>query len=479
MSGMSELPTDISEPLTLAGRRMHFVGIGGCGMSGLARICRANDAMVTGSDHQPSPVTDALIDQGIAVTLQQTADTLPRETDLVVISAAIKPDHPEYVEAVRRAVPVLKYAQVLGRLMIGRTGIAIAGTHGKSTTTAMLAHILIQCQQDPTFIVGATCRQIGGGSRIGRTDMLLAEACEYDRSFHNFHPTISAILNVEEDHLDIYGSLDQIVAAFNQFARRTRSDGMLLIAHEGAYRTAVAAGLACSIQTIGFAPEADWSIDIDTDATTPHVQLAHHGEPTCSFNLTMPGEHMAFNASVAVALACQLGAAPGRAAEAISRFEGLDRRMQYLGEINGVKVVDDYGHHPTEIATTLRALRRHYLSASGAGERAPGRLICVFQPHQHSRTRFLLDQFATSFTDADLVIVPPIYFVRDSEEDRRAVNATDLVERLGERDVQALHIEQFNDIATWLTENTRPGDLVVIMGAGPVWQVAHRFVGLM
>jgi len=494
---------DTNSPPDLRGRRVHFVGIGGCGMSGLARIARAKGARCTGSDMARTAVTDALVADGIDVALRQTADSVPDDAELLIVSAAIKPDHPEVVEATRRGLPTLKYAQLLGRLMIGTTGVAVAGTHGKSTTTAMLAHVLIHAGLDPTFVVGATCEQIGGGYRVGRPDMLIAEACEYDRSFHNFHPTVSAVLNVEEDHLDIYGSLDGVVESFNHFAKLTDPAGLLLIGHGRANRTSVAAGAACDVQTIGYSPDADWAIDAADD----HVTVHHDQQPVFIFNPQLPGEHMAYNAAVAGVLAMRLGATAEQVGQGLTRFRGLDRRMQTLGQRRGVTVIDDYGHHPTEISTTLRALRRHHFStkysprshgehgedkreihtttpcppclrgeSSSGADSGEGRLICVFQPHQHSRTRFLLDQFATSFEDADVVIVPHIYFVRDSEEDQRAVSAADLVAKLRHRDVDAHHIDAFDDIVDWLHAHARPGDLLVVMGAGPVWQVARGFL---
>ncbi len=460
-----------SSPIDPINKRVHFVGIGGCGMSGLARIVGARGAQCTGSDMTASPVTDALIADGIPVVLHQAADTVPDPCDLLVYSAAVKGDHPELAEARRRGIETVKYAAMIGRLMLGRTGVAIAGTHGKSTTTAMLAHVLIQAGLDPSFIVGATCEQIGGGSRVGRDDLLIAEACEYDRSFHNFHPTHAVVLNLEADHLDIYGSLDAVVEAFNRFAQLTAPGGSLLVGHDSTHRTAVAAGVACEVQTIGYAPDADWSLDAERQPGEADViTISRAGETVCRFASPMPGEHMAYNTAVAAVTAHRLGAAWDAVGDALQTFRGLDRRMQRLGNVRGVEVIDDYGHHPTEIHTTLRALRRHYLHEGKAG-----RLICVFQPHQHSRTRFLLDQFAASFTEADRVIVPHIYFVRDSEEDCRAVNAADLVARLRARDVEAEHIDDFDDIVEHLRTIAQPGDLLVVMGAGPVWQVAHRF----
>ncbi len=490
----------------LAGRRVHFIGIGGCGMSGLARLAKHHGAHCSGSDFNPSNTVETLRQNGIEVSLEQSTKSLPDDCDLVVVSAAIRDDHPELAEAVRRGVEVKKYAQLLGELMIGRTGVAIAGTHGKSTTTSMLSHILIETGLDPSFIVGANCRQIGGGVRVGESDILVAEACEYDRSFHNFHPTHAVILNVEADHLDLYSSLDEIVEAFKVFAERlpdkgttqaprgnaglntdqstvdppaenNTGGGSLLINHEMPHRLAITAELNCQVETIGFAYQADWRVGIKGD----QARLHHGDQAVMDFTPPMPGEHMTYNAAVASITAHRLGAAWPDIAKAIEGFQGLDRRMQLMGyrHADGSKadgtdpadvitVVDDYGHHPTEVDTTLRALRQHY---------HPKRLICVFQPHQHSRTRFFMDEFAASFSSADTVIVPHIYFVRDSEKERHAVTAGDLVDRLRGKDVQAMHLYPFAAIIEQLEMTTRPGDLVVTMGAGNVWEVARDFLG--
>jgi len=488
---MNAVPFDLARP-DLAGRRLHFVGIGGCGMSGLARMAARLGAVCSGSDRGPSPAVLAVRDAGIPVALEQTAASLPADAQVVVISAAIQPDHPEAAEALRRGLPVIKYAQLLGALMIGRTGVAIAGTHGKSTTTSLLCHILLTAGLDPSFIVGAHCAQIGGGWRAAASasdashagdnsgGALVAEACEYDRSFHNFHPTHGVILNVEADHLDLYENLDQIIEAFHIFAQRIADHGSLLLNHEMACRLDITAGLDCDVQTLGFAPQADWSVDVQAPplgvaASAAMVSLIHQGKAVASWRSPMPGEHMAYNAAAAAVTAHRLGAAWGDITRAIESFQGLDRRMQVVGTFDPasdatqpVTVIDDYGHHPTEIDTTLRALRQHY---------QPQRLVCVFQPHQHSRTRFLMEQFAASFGQADRVIVPEIYFVRDSEAERQAVTAADLVARLRAQEVDATHIEPLDAIVGHLRQHTRPGDLVVTMGAGDVWRVAHGLAG--
>lgn len=481
----------------------YLIGIGGCGMSGLARMLAADGARVRGSDMTASDLTEALAGDGIPVALDQTAAALPEDIDGVVASAAIKPDHPQLLEAQSRGLPVFFYAEALGRCMKGRTAVSIAGTHGKSTTTAMLGCALTDAGLDPGVIVGATCAQLatgclparitpaprhaGPGFRLGapaiplgplagRPGLLLAEACEFNRSFHHHRPTLASIANVEADHLDIYGSLDAVIEAFAGFAALLPDEhagGRLLIGHDGAHRREITAGLKCAVETIGFAPSADWVVR--TEVARRSVTLSGPGGLEVSWTNAMPGEHNAFNSAVAAALAITLSAEPGIVARSLSAFRGLDRRMQFLGErelpgVGGgsVRVFDDYGHHPSEIEATLRALRQ--------AERPRGRLVCVFQPHQHSRTRFLLEEFATSFEHADIVIVPHIYFVRDSEAEKHKVSAADLVDRLRQRGVRAMHLYPFGAIVEQLENVCRGGDLLVVMGAGPVWQVARDYL---
>ncbi|MCI0629745.1 MAG: UDP-N-acetylmuramate--L-alanine ligase [Phycisphaerales bacterium] len=473
--------------VTFAGKSIYFVGIGGCGMSGLALMLRQLGARCSGSDAVSSELIDSLRCAGIVVGVEQTDINLPETCDWVIASAAIKQGHPEVVAALERGIPVWSYAQALGQVQAGKTGVSIAGTHGKSTTTAMLAHALIECGLDPSVIVGATCPQIGGGSRLGaeripgagamagRPGIFLAEACEFNRSFHHHRPRIGLINNIEEDHLDIYGSLEEIIAAFGGFAQlipAAQEGGRLLIAHEGAHRMVVASGLKCEVETFGFHPEADYQVVFEP--ATQRVELLQRGRRLAEWTIRMPGAHNALNSSAAAILASYLGAHWAPIARALGSFAGVDRRMQRLGtrrtELGGggeVVVYDDYGHHPTEIDSTLRALR---------DVERPKRLICVFQPHQHSRTRFLLEQFAQSFSSADVVIVPHIYFVRDSEIEKSRVSAADLVDRLRKRGVTAMHVYPFEAIVEQLETICRPGDLLVIMGAGPVWQVAREFL---
>lgn len=485
---------------TLAGRSVHLLGVGGSGMSGLARMLKARGASVTGTDREPSAMTEHLARLGIPVTFEHDGSgAIPAACDAVVVSAAISPDHPLYIEAVGRGLEVVLYAEALGACMAARTGVAVAGTHGKSTTTAMLGCVLTDAGLDPTVIVGATSRQLEGGCLaesfgeasgfrlggervpagplMGKPGLLVAESCEYNRSFHNYRPRVACISSVEADHLDCYATFDAVIESFRQFAANipsAKAGGRLLIGHDNTQRAKVTAGLRCKVETIGFSPEADWVVAFEP--VTRRVTLSYGRKAMGEWTNKVPGAHNAVNAATAFVLAVWAGADPARVAESLAQFAGIDRRMQFMGERTAhggtVRVYDDYGHHPTEVETTLRALREFE-----APESRGGRLICVFQPHQHSRTRHLLEEFAQSFSQADVVIVPPIYFVRDSEEERTRVSSQDLVERLRDRGGHAVHLDTFGAIVEHLENLCKPGDVVVTMGAGPVWQVAKGYVG--
>ena len=478
----TNLPCPPPPPLPPEGSNIWMVGIGVCGMCGLARMLAGRGLRVSGSDGTPSATTQSLSEQGIEVATGGGA--LPPSIDLVIASAAVPQDHPEVQQARNLGTPVSTYAQALGMVQSDRLGVSIAGTHGKSTTAAMLAWILLDAGMDPGYIIGANCEQIGGGSRTGAATIpsgphageggiLITEACEFNRSFHHHRPSIGLINNLEEDHLDIYGSLDAIIDAFGEFAKLlppAEDGGSLLIAHDGARRQGITPPLSCRVSTFGFHPEADYQVA--WDAAVRRAGILRDGMWVTQWTNAMPGAHNALNSAAAVILSHQLGVEWEEAADAASRFRGLDRRMERLGtraagEGMGT-VYSDYGHHPTEIEKTLHALR--------AAE-DPERLVCVFQPHQHSRTRFLLDQFAESFSAADEVIVPEIYFVRDSEAEKKKVNATDLVDRLQMRGVSARHMADFSDIVATLRADLRAGDLLVVMGAGPVWTIGRDFMG--
>jgi len=448
--------------------RIHMVGIGGSGMAGLAAVLLRSGARVSGTDSLESVALSRLADAGAQVTTQQAADSAPPKTELLVASAAIPSQHPELLEARRRGIPVIKYAQLLGALMALRHGIAISGTHGKSTTTAWLAFTLRETGLDPSFVVGAEARQLGGGSGVGDGPHFVAEACEYDRSFLNLRPKAAAILNIEEDHLDCYENLAAILESFARFANLIPFGGLLVTNGKDANCRTIPTGLAARVETFGFDAEDTWqAADLKLRDGCYDFTLLNRGQSLGQVHLAMPGEHNVRNALAVAALACDVGVSRSAICDVLHEFRGVQRRLEVRGEINGVTVVDDYAHHPTEIRATLRAARQRF---------SPRRLWCVFQPHQHSRTRFLLADFARSFELADHTLVPRIYFVRDSERERQTIHATDLVEQMCAVGRQAIYIPDFEEIVATLVEGLQPGDLVITMGAGDIWKVADELV---
>lgn len=449
------------------GKRVHFVGIGGCGMSGLARILHDSGAVVTGSDPNPNHQTFDLIRQGMRVSRDQSGELLDREVDLVVRTAAVPDTNTEFIAARALGLQSIKYAAMLGEVMAERFGIAVAGTHGKSTTTAMIAYAMQGCGLDPSFVIGGTVPQLGHtGSHSGQGDAFVAEACEFDRSFHNLHPKVAVILNLEEDHLDCYKNIDEIIESFHTFAARVPRDGLIISlgSDQNAMRSLL--GIEAPVQLVGSTPDSAWTIRdmVVSQNGCYRAEILFKGQSLGILRLSIPGRHNITNAIMAIAACRAAGADPVAAMRVLEQFSGVDRRMTVMGQYNGATVIDDYGHHPTEIRATLSALRDRY---------RPRRLICVFQPHQHSRTRFLLEDFASSFEQADLTLVPDIYFVRDSESERHLVNSDDLVQRIIAHGQQALHLSGFDAIIQRLKAEARDGDVIVTMGAGNVWEIAR------
>ncbi len=454
--------------IDLAGRSVHMIGIGGSGMRALAKVLTDCDAKVSGSDLSPSGAIDRLTQDGIDVHIGHSEDNLPIGCDLVVHSAAIKDNSPELIAARQRGCRILKYSQMLGELMSRRTGIAIAGTHGKSTTTGMVAYSLWAAGADPSFIVGATVGQLGGPSGTGAGATFVAEACEFDRSFLNLHPSYAAILNIEEDHLDCYQDLADIVEAFRCFSAQVSPDGVLIANGEDRSVLAAISAAGCEVETFGLADNCTWrGANVSDERGMNRLDVLYNGQKFCRLTLSLPGLHNAYNALAGVALLHHCGLEPSQISFGLDSFEGIWRRMTLKADVDGIKVVDDYAHHPTEIQATLRAIDQYY---------RPNRLFCVFQPHQHSRTRLLLKDFAQSFALADEVIVPDIYFVRDSELEKDYISAKDLVSQIRLHGGSATYCDSFAQIATRLQSKLTEGDLVVTMGAGNIWEVADETV---
>ena len=448
------------------------MGVGGVGMSGLAHILLDAGADVSGSDPAPSDITRRLEDRGAVVSDEQDGSLLSADVDLVVRTAAVREENDEIRAARELGVPTIFYAELLGQIMAERVGVAVAGTHGKSTTTAMLAYALTRCGLDPSFVVGGVVPQLGGGSHSGGGEVFVAEACEFNRSFLNLAPRVAVVTNIEADHLDTYpGGLDEIIETFSQFCRKLPPDGRLVANGDDPHSARLVEEHRGRVWRVGTSLGCEWTLaPAGLAEGCPVAHLQHEGKQAATIRLSIPGQHNLYNAAQAVVAAVAVGADVKQAAEAVSDFRGVDRRQTPLGEIAplGVPVVDDYAHHPTEIRLTLAALRERY---------QPKRLICVFQPHQASRTRHLLDDFATSFAAADLVFLPDIYSVRDTADDRRFVSSGTLAERIRAAGGHAEHLASFEKIAERLRGELRAGDLVVTMGAGNVWQLGRRLVG--
>ena len=451
-----------------AGRRIHLIGIGGSGMRALANMLLERQAIVSGSDNASGGAIDRLRHSGADVHVGQCAENIPEQCDLVVRSAAIHDQNPELLAAQARGVEVIKYSQMLGRLMAERIGIAIAGTHGKSTTSAIVAYVLHEAGVDPSFVIGATVAQLGGPSGVGAGRHFVAEACEFDRSFLNLCPQYAAILNIEEDHLDCYADLDAIVEAFKAFAALVPASGAMIA--NGDDRKAIEAVRAaqCEVETFGLSEGCTWrGVDVSERHGRYSVTVLLSGTEFCRLDIPLPGMHSVYNCLGATALLHHAGLPGEQIAELLPGFNGAHRRMTLKGESNGITVVDDYAHHPTEIAATLRALRDFY---------RPRRLLCVFQPHQHSRTRFLLKDFAKSFAVADEVVVPDIYFVRDSDLEKDYISSEDLVAQIRLHGGTATYVKTLDMIVEHLRQRLGAGDLVVTMGAGNIWEVADEIV---
>ncbi|MGH7178517.1 MAG: UDP-N-acetylmuramate--L-alanine ligase [Tepidisphaeraceae bacterium] len=456
-------------PSRFTGQRVHFIGIGGSGMNGLASMLLDCGAIVTGSEPNPNSQTFNLSRRGAQISRDQVGVLLNKEISLVVRTAAVPDDNRELQAARAYGIRTIKYAQMLGEIMSERYGVAVAGTHGKSTTTAMIAFALSQCSADPSFVVGGVVPQLGGGSHSGAGPVFVAEACEFDRSFHNLRPRVAVITNVEEDHLDCYKNLDEIIESFRKFASQIPENGLIIANGADPRVTSALTGVTAPIELVGLARGLTWSTTVSgVEDGGYHGEVRHNGTPVCELNLSLAGEHNLLNATMALAACHACGADVRRVSAALGAFAGVERRMSEIGKYNGATVVDDYGHHPTEIRATLKALREKY---------RPARLFCVFQPHQHSRTRFLMADFARSFVGVDETIVPDIYFVRDSESERQRVSAQDLVNRINQSGQHARHLPDFAMIVSHLRGRLGPGDLLVTMGAGNVWEIGRELVG--
>jgi UDP-N-acetylmuramate--alanine ligase len=451
-------------------RRVHFVGIGGIGMSGIAELLANLNYEVSGSDARRSDVTDRLAGLGVRIGIGHEAANVG-EADVVVVSSAIAPANPEIAEARRRHVPVIPRAEMLAELMRLRFGIAIAGAHGKTTTTSMVAVMLERAGLDPTAVIGGRLSAFGSNARLGQGEYMVAEADESDRSFLKLSPSIAVITNIDHEHLETYGTFDRLVDAFVDFAGRVPFYGAVVACLDNAPVREMLPRIGRRTITYGFSDAADvagHSARSDGRSSECGVRYAIRGVPggagEGTIALKVPGVHNLQNALAAVAVGLELGVPFGRITQALAEFRGAERRYEVRGSSGGVTVVDDYGHHPTEIAAVLRAAR------SGN----PGRIIAVFQPHRYSRTRDLLGDFGPALSEADVVVLTDIYAAGEAPIPGATSEALAEAIRPHVRDLRV--VPGLSDIPAQVRALVRDGDLVLTLGAGSIGGVGDRIL---
>lgn len=448
---------------------VYFVGIGGISMSGLAEVLLEAGFTVSGSDKQESALTKALEDKGVRIFYGQRKSNITPDIDCAIFTSAIHPNNPEYVAVKELSIPSLSRAELLGQMMKNYgMSVAISGTHGKTTTTAMISEILLHADLDPTLSIGGILKSIGGNIRVGKSEYFVTEACEYTNSFLSLLPKTGIILNIEEDHLDFFQDLADIRRSFRRFAELIPSDGTLIINGEIPNLSEFTDGLCCRIMTFGFSTECDYhplNITSTEKGGTSFTLCCPDGRSS-DFTLCVPGEHNVCNALAALALADSLAIPEETAKRALESFHGTDRRFEYKGCIGGVTIIDDYAHHPSEITATLKAAASY-----------PHKTVwCVFQPHTYSRTKAFMKDFAKALSLADKVVLADIYASR--ETDTLGISSKNLLEELTSLGCECYYFPSFDEIENFLLQNCINGDLLITMGAGDIVKVGEKLLGM-
>lgn len=455
---------DISE--LKPGSHIHFIGIGGISMSGIAQIMLQNGYKVTGSDRSESTITNKLSSLGAAVYIGHREENISG-AELVVYTAAVHGDNPEIIASKKQGVRLIDRAEMLGAIMkTYKNCVGVAGTHGKTTTTSMLAHALINSELDPTISIGGELDLIGGNIRTGSKEYFVTEACEYTNSFLKFFPTVSLITNIEEDHLDFFKDLDDIINSFRSYALLTKDTGVTIAWGEDENIQKALKNSGCRVIYYGigdFEYSAENIIYVDG---YPQFDCFERGEKLCNIKLNVPGEHNVQNALATIAVCRTLGADIEKAVKGIESFKGTHRRFEQKGYCNGAVVIDDYAHHPTEIKATLNA----------ASSMPHGRIICIFEPHTYTRTKTLWNEFLEAFDKADEIILSDIYAARELPDGVTTSEA--LAEAIKARGVNAKYIKGFDNIVKYVKENARKGDIVFTMGAGTVTELGPMICGV-
>ena len=436
-------------------------------MSGLAEILLEEGFTISGSDAKQSALTDSLAQKGATIYIGQKASNLSIRPALVVYTAAIREDNEEFKAAVDAGIPMLSRAELLGQIMDNyEKSIAVAGTHGKTTTTSMISQILLVAKADPTISVGGILEAIGGNIRVGASEVFITEACEYTNSFLHFHPKYSIITSVEAEHLDFFKDIDDIRRSFHEFAGNTAHDGVLIINGQIAALDQITNNLSCSVTTYGLCENDDFYAKNITynDHACGTYTLMHKTEDLGTVSLSVPGRHNVSNSLAAIALCLNLGLPLDVIKKGLLQFGGTKRRFEYKGTKNGITVIDDYAHHPTEVAATLTAARNY----------PHGRIICVFQPHTYSRTKAFLSDFARVLSMADIVVLADIYAAR--EKNTIGISSKDLLAELQKNGQESYYFPSFDEIEKFLSEKCINNDLLITMGAGDVYLIGEHLL---
>jgi len=446
-------------------RHIYFVGIGGIGMSGIAEVLLNLGYAVWGSDLHESGSVARLRTLGARIRIGHQADSV-EGADVVVISSAVRGDNVEVVEARRRGIPVIPRAEMLGELMRMKYGVAIAGSHGKTSTTSMVAQVLSHCGMDPTIVIGGRLGILDSNARLGKGELMVVEADESDGSFLKLTPTLAVVTSIDHDRLDHYGSLEGLQDAFVGFLNKVPFYGTGIVCLDEPNIQSILPRLERRVTTYGMAAQADLvAANPETQGFTSTYEVVYHGDKLGKIRLQVPGRHSIYNSLAALAVGLDLEVPFETIAQHLSEFQGADRRFQIKGAVAGITVVDDYGHHPTEIRATL----------DGARDGWNGRIVVVFQPHRYTRVRDLREEFECSFYQADVLLVTDIYPA--GEAPLEGVDADSLAQGIishGHRDV--VRVSRVEDVPTALRERVRPGDLVITLGAGDVTGVGDRLL---
>ncbi len=443
---------------------IHFVGIGGIGMSGIAEVLLNLGYKITGSDLNDTEITKRLKSLGVGIFLGHKGENVSG-ADVVVTSTAVRPDNPEVIKAHELGIPVIPRAEMLAELLKMKFSIAVSGTHGKTTTTSMIATVLASGGLDPTMVIGGKLGSIGSNARLGSGEVIVAEADESDGSFLKLGPCIAVITNIDREHLDFYRDIADIKEAFVKFANIVPFYGATVLCQDDPYAREIIPAVKRRLITYGMETPAEYRArQWVFEGGVSQFKVLHHEEPLGEVKLHVPGRFNVLNALAAIAVARELGLGMEEICRGLEAFRGVQRRLEVKGKKGGITVVDDYGHHPTEIRETLRAARELW----------GGRLVVIFQPHRYTRTKALYRDFLTAFDMADVLIVTDIYAA--SEDPIPGVNSASLCNDMRARGKNVVYISDFNEVVSYLLKVARAGDVVITQGAGNVWQVGEKFL---